>query len=202
MIRTTCTPDFVRAAADIYAAQGVATATVEALVAAVSTFQPVETVCPDPPAALAWIDAAVAAPGAHPLTAMIGAFAPELPWLPAFRSPESDFFGDYTFCEIVGPEAPCQSGVIRFGLYLQTPETDYPMHHHAAIEHYCVLSGEADWQRGENAYLSQPPGQHIKHDSFEWHAMKTFAEPLLAMWLWTGDIDIATYRMLPGKPGP
>jgi hypothetical protein len=174
---------------------------VGSLAASASAFQHVEAPVHESPAAFAWIDAVIAAPDAHPLVAEVGAIVSELPWRPAIRNPEADFKGDYAFCQIAGPDAPCRSDAIRFGLFLQTPGTDYPAHNHAAVEDYYVLSGNAAWQCGDDAYVSQPPGRRIRHDSFEWHAMKTFAEPLLAMWLWTGDIDIATYRILPGKPG-
>jgi hypothetical protein len=195
-------PNLVRSAAEVYAAKGVTASAAESLAGSADLFQPVETTRPEAPAAVVWLDAALTAPGAHPLTGAVGAAVTELPWLPAFRGTEADFCGDYAFCEIVGPDAPCRSEVVRFGLFLQTPDTDYPAHNHAAIEDYYVLSGNAAWQRGDAPYAPVPPGRRIRHDSFEWHAMETFAEPLLAMWLWTGDIDISTYRMLPGNPSP
>lgn len=195
----TSIPDFVRAAAETYSAAGVAASAAEALALSASAFQPDETPRPRAPPALAWLDTVAALPGARPLTASIRPIAVELPWQPAFRSPEADFHGDYTFCEIVGPDAPCRSAVSRFGLFLQAPDTDYPPHSHAAVEDYFVLSGMAAWQRGDESATPVPPGRRITHAPFEWHAMETLAEPLLAMWLWTGDIDIGSYRMLPGK---
>ena len=48
---------------------------------------------------------------------------------------------------------------LRFGLYVQAPESFYPPHSHAAEEFYYVLSGTARWQKGEEAFSLKPPGQ-------------------------------------------
>jgi quercetin dioxygenase-like cupin family protein len=71
---------------------------------------------------------------------------------------------------------------------LIAPETRYPPHAHPAIETYLVIAGTALWSLGTAPGAAQPPGALILHPSGEAHAMRTQAEPLLAIWSWRGDV--------------
>jgi mannose-6-phosphate isomerase-like protein (cupin superfamily) len=66
------------------------------------------------------------------------------------------------------------------------PAAHYPSHAHRAEELYLVLSGTADWQRGDEPFAARRPGAVIIHASSEPHAMQTAQEPLLALYLWRG----------------
>jgi hypothetical protein len=66
------------------------------------------------------------------------------------------------------------------------PATHYPRHRHEAEEIYMPLAGTAAWQQGDGDWRDQLPGTVIHHQPFEPHAMRTHAEPLLALYLWRG----------------
>jgi hypothetical protein len=122
----------------------------------------------------------------------------ELAWsLGDFQMPDS--FGDkFAYVELVGPKGMMPSQTISCGLYLQQQNTFYPSHWHAAVEDYLVISGTADWQTDDGAFVSKPPGAHIEHASNQPHAMQTLEDPLLAMWFWRGDIRDSTYEIVSG----
>lgn len=72
----------------------------------------------------------------------------------------------------------------------------YPLHHHPAAEAYLVLSGDAEWRRGAGRWRWEPPGSVIYHAPGVPHATRAGADPLLAVYLWRG--DLATHaRLLP-----
>ena len=82
----------------------------------------------------------------------------------------------------------------RFGVYFQNPGTWYPLHHHAAEELYLILSGTAEWTRDGIDGQPEPPGTLIHHAPHERHATRTLGEPLLALWVWLGDIEPSVVR--------
>ncbi len=51
-----------------------------------------------------------------------------------------------------------------------------------------MLGGRARWQRGGEPWTARPPGAFILHTSGVAHAMATAAEPLLALYVWYGDM--------------
>lgn len=112
-----------------------------------------------------------------------------LPWRYGYR-PRQDAPGleeAMGWAEIVGPEAPFRSGEVCFGLTLIGPDTFYPPHRHPARELYHVLAGNAAWTAA-GVTVSRPPGAYILHTEDVIHAMGTAAEPLLAIYSWTGDV--------------
>jgi gentisate 1,2-dioxygenase len=94
------------------------------------------------------------------------------------------------FAEIVGPAAPFRSDSVCLGLTLIGPETLYPAHRHPAIELYYVVAGIATWTL-VGVSQDNPPGTFILHPSQAIHAMRTHAEPLLAIYSWSGS-DVRT----------
>ncbi|MEZ5776332.1 MAG: dimethylsulfonioproprionate lyase family protein [Hyphomicrobiaceae bacterium] len=145
--------------------------------------------------ALAHLATTLVATGHLPCIDLVAPIAHRLDWTEGdFVMPES-FRGRYAFVTLVGEGAAIPDSEIYFGLYLQSPDTFYPSHWHAAEEIYTVLSGTALWQRGKDAFAPKPPGSQILHLTYEPHAMDTKAEPLLAMWSWTGEIHGDTYEI-------
>ena len=117
-----------------------------------------------------------------------------MPWVEvSTHDMPAGFKGRYSFCELVRPEAPVRAPDVCFGAYLQFPDTWYPLHWHAAEELYFPLSGTALWTRDGVRDRAEPPGTLIRHGPHERHATRTGAEPLLALWAWTGDLDFASY---------
>ncbi len=153
-------------------------------------------VSPAPLPALAYLDEALAADQAHSLARAIAEHPGDLPWQevdPTLIPP--GYVGRHAFCEIVGPEGIALAERVRLGLYLQAPETFYPAHSHDAEEVYRVVSGTALWQAGSGDFRPVAPGGLVHHRPGEAHAMRTTAQPLLALWGWLGDIGFESYRM-------
>ncbi|MEM7236616.1 MAG: dimethylsulfonioproprionate lyase family protein [Pseudomonadota bacterium] len=132
-----------------------------------------------------------------PLADLMAQFAARLPWTlgeGAVAMP-AGFQGKYRFCEIVGPHGLIRAETIRFGAYLQFANTHYPFHSHSAEEIYLPVSGTARWWRDGVAGEAAPPGTLIRHGPWERHATATGAEPLVALWAWTGEIGFETHRV-------
>ena len=106
-----------------------------------------------------------------------------------------DLAANIGFAELIGPAGPLRSDKIRVGFTFMAPGIFYPLHDHPAVELYFVLSGRAQWTRG-TITAGQDPGTTILHASMEPHAMETATEPLLALYLWTGE-STSPARYLP-----
>jgi quercetin dioxygenase-like cupin family protein len=103
----------------------------------------------------------------------------------------SHFLENYGYAEIAGRGGLAVSDRVAAGLLLLGPETAYPPHAHPATEHYYVLSGTARWGLGDTPPTLRSPGSLIYHPSGVPHQMRTEKEPLLALYLWQGDLDTA-----------
>lgn len=149
-----------------------------------------------PPPALQHLKPALAAPDADPLVATLQPLITTAPWTEGEFAMPSTFAGRFAFVELVGPAGLIAHEQIRFGLYLQSPNTFYPSHMHEAEEIYYVLSGAAEWQCDDDAFAVREPGTPIHHKPWQRHAMRTDNAPLLAIWAWRGAIARESYRML------
>ena len=87
-------------------------------------------------------------------------------------------------------EAPFRSDRVCLGLTLIGPQTLYTKHRHPAIELYHVVAGTAAWTLDDVSRDNQP-GTYILHPSQAVHAMQTRAQPLLAIYFWSGT-DVRT----------
>ena len=114
--------------------------------------------------------------------------APSLNWRQTYTTRDLDraFLDNYGWSEIVGAAGPIDSGRMACGFLLLGPSTLYPLHRHAAEELYVPIRGMAAWQQGDAVWREQPPGAPIHHRSEEPHAMRTAAQPLLALYVWRG----------------
>ncbi len=74
------------------------------------------------------------------------------------------------------------------GFLVLGPRTEYPTHRQAAEEICIPLAGTAFWQRGNRPFAPRPPGMIIHHPSWLPHAMRTSDDPLLALYVWRGDL--------------
>jgi quercetin dioxygenase-like cupin family protein len=112
-----------------------------------------------------------------------------LPWRYSYTT-RADAPGlelNVAWAEFVGPVAPIVSDRVCLGVTLIAPHTLYPLHHHPAVETYFVLSCAATWTAAGHS-KTQSPGAFILHPTNVGHAMRTWAEPLLAVYTWSGDI--------------
>jgi hypothetical protein len=112
--------------------------------------------------------------------------APTLSWRQTYtaREVDAEFLANYAWTEILGPVGPIAAERITSGLLLLGSGTFYPPHRHLAEEIYVPVSGTAEWQQGVQAWISRRPESVIYHRSEERHAMRTAAEPLLALYIW------------------
>jgi mannose-6-phosphate isomerase-like protein (cupin superfamily) len=122
----------------------------------------------------------------------IGPVIRYLPWRYSYppRDDRADLGQHIAFAEIVGPEAPFRSDHVCLGLTLIGPQTLYKMHRHPAIELYHVVAGTAAWTLDDVSRDNQP-GTYVLHPSQAVHAMQTRAQPLLAIYFWSGT-DVRT----------
>ncbi len=96
----------------------------------------------------------------------------------------------YGYVELVGPGRPVESADLLVGLLLLGPDMHYPDHAHPAEEIYHVVAGEADWWREDEGWRRKGPGTLIHHAPMVRHAMRTAGEPLLALYCWTGRVQV------------
>lgn len=154
-----------------------------------------------------WVAGLQAAEDLGPLAGLVQALEALGPWLawtqnPNYRRspPATGFLDSYGYAVIAGPAdgPPALIGhaALALGVLLLGPHTHYPLHHHPAIEIYVPL-GAAEWWRGDGPWRPEPPGAVIHHASDVAHATRTGDAPLLAIYLWAG--DLGTHARLAGK---
>lgn len=122
---------------------------------------------------------------------------PSLTWTqnPNYRRtpPSERFLDNYGYAVIAGPRggppALLQHEGCALGVLLLGPETVYPCHHHPATEVYVPLTA-AEWWREQGPWRSEAAGTAIFHGSNVPHATRTSAQPLLAIYMWRGDLAI------------
>lgn len=136
-------------------------------------------------------EAAVADTGPQVVRDLVAAVlrsAGEMAWRQTYTQQESsaDFLDNYGYAELLGLNGPQWSERLAAGFLLLGADTFYPRHRHAAEELYLPLYGRADWQQGDTVWRAREPGTLIHHRSEEPHAMRTGANPLLALYLWRG----------------
>jgi hypothetical protein len=113
---------------------------------------------------------------------------PALPW--DYQYPEQGLAERIGFAEVIGPDGPLDAPLCRVGFTLMAADTFYPLHAHPAVELYWVVAGRAEWSQSQTRRMV-PPGEFVLHGCNEPHAMRTFAEPLLALYCWSGDVQTA-----------
>ena len=149
---------------------------------------------------LAWLNGLLplAAPAARGLVSTLVAAADALEWRQTYTAADfgPSFLDRYGWSELIGLRGPIPSTEIACGVMLLGPEIDYPAHAHEAEELYLPLAGTALWLRGEESWRSRPPGEPIHHPSWMPHAMRTQAEPLLALYVWRGGALAAKSKIM------
>jgi quercetin dioxygenase-like cupin family protein len=150
------------------------------------------------PVCRCWAPALAAAreqPGLAAIAHSLQVLGPYLAWTqnPNYRQspPSAGFLNDYGYAVVAGPAGGPRSLVthpsLALGVLLLAPRTHYPRHHHPATELYLPLN-PAQWWRGEGPWRDEAPGAVIHHAPNVAHATQAGDEPLLAIYLWTGDL--------------
>jgi hypothetical protein len=117
------------------------------------------------------------------------------------RPPDAGFLANYGYFVVAGPAdgppAFIETPSLALGLLLLGPGTLYPAHRHPAEELYIPLAGDGEWQNGDAPWRTEPAGAVIHHPSGVSHATRAGKTPLLAAYLWRG--ELATYARLSGR---
>jgi len=143
---------------------------------------------------------------AEPLSSALRALGPSLSWTqnPNYRRqpPGPAFLEKYGYAVIAGP-ADGPPGLmldlrLAIGVLLLGPGTHYPLHEHPAVEVYYTLTSEGEWWKGAGPWRREPPATAVYHAPNVPHAMRAASSPLLAVYLWRG--DLATHaRLTPAR---
>jgi hypothetical protein len=147
-----------------------------------------------------FLAAALTATGG-PLVTALAALTPSLAWTqnPNYRRqpPDPTFLDNYGYAVLAGPtEGPpalITEPRLALGVMLLGPHTHYPLHAHPAVEVYYTLT-TGEWWRGDGPWRVWGPGTAIHHPPHLRHATRAGAAPLLAVYLWRG--DLATHASL------
>ena len=138
---------------------------------------------------------------AEPQGELMQAFVAAMPAF-AWREPPQKDAGNYLVGRsagnvIIGPEGAFPAEDLRFGAFMISPETVYPLHAHAAEELYIVIGGSGRWWIDDAPYSPRQPGDVVHIPSWTPHAIRTDAEPVLTLWVWMGDVSFESYRFEP-----
>jgi len=133
---------------------------------------------------------------AEPLSSALRDLGPSLSWTqnPNYRRqpPSSEFLENYGYAVIAGP-ADGPPGLVvdarlAVGVLLLGPGSLYPLHEHPAIEIYFTLTSEGEWWKGAGPWRREAPATAIYHAPHVRHATRAGSTPLLAVYLWSGDL--------------
>ena len=132
--------------------------------------------------------AAIAGGGAEALAQCLARHAGALRWAQTYTEADfgRGFLDRYGWTELVGTRGHFASDTVAAGFLLLGPGVVYPDHHNVAEEIYVPLTPGTEWRKGDGAFLRRGAGETIHHPSNVSHAMRTGAEPLLALYLWRG----------------
>ena len=152
--------------------------------------EPSRRVSPRELPVLEWVDdlEQVAVPETRALVSMFVESARRLAWAQTYSREDfgDAFLARYAWTELIGLRGPIASSKIAAGFLLLGPDVEYPLHSHEAEELYLPVAGTAKWRREYEDWTRRAPGTTIYHASCVPHAMKTQAEPLLAVYVWRG----------------
>lgn len=98
------------------------------------------------------------------------------------------FMDNYGYFQIIGPAGLVESSHLAVGVLLLGENLRYPEHAHPALEIYYPVCGVALWSHGGSPPRLQASGELVYHAANEQHAMETRKEPLVALYIWSGDV--------------
>jgi hypothetical protein len=99
------------------------------------------------------------------------------------------YMDNYAYAELIGPAGLWPGNDFRMGFLVLGPHLHYRDHSHAAPELYWLLTGPSEWRSGSAGFASRDQGDMIWHPAHMVHATRTGAVPLLALYIWTSDVE-------------
>jgi mannose-6-phosphate isomerase-like protein (cupin superfamily) len=132
--------------------------------------------------------AAIAGEAERALIGKLAASAGALHWGQTYTATDfgEAFVENYGWLEVFGTRGHFTNERVAAGLLILGPNLLYPDHHHLAEEIYIPLTGGTGWCKGGGLFVERDAGEVVHHPSNVSHAMRTGAEPLLALYLWQG----------------
>ncbi|WP_420587788.1 dimethylsulfonioproprionate lyase family protein [Marivita sp.] len=120
-----------------------------------------------------------------------------LPWgsNPVEDNTEANIAAMISVATLMGPEGPIPAPDVRLGLVYMRPDCYYPLHIHDADETYVILGGQALWTAGDDVQM-RGSGDMVHHPSLMPHAFRTGPEGFVALWRWSGDINLHSYAFV------
>jgi hypothetical protein len=172
--------------------------------ASIDWAMPARTVEPKGLACLRHLDRLTASAG-EPAQRLVGVLArhrDSFRWGQTYTTADFSrhFIDNYGWMELFGTRGHFDNQEVAAGFLILGPGIEYPDHHHLAEELYVPLAGRAEWRKGQGPFLPRASGEVIHHPSRVNHAMRTAAEPLLALYLWRGG-PLAEKSTVTGRAG-
>jgi quercetin dioxygenase-like cupin family protein len=154
---------------------------------------------PVPPCLLDAGIRAVLANSDHPAATAVRDACDLLPWgsNPVEGNTEAEIAAMISVATLMGPEGPIPAPDVRLGLVYMRPDCYYPLHIHDADETYVILAGQALWTAGDDV-RTRGVGDMVHHPSLMPHAFRTGSDGFLALWRWSGDINLHSYAFVEG----
>lgn len=123
-----------------------------------------------------------------PLLQLLAGHGHRLCWGQTYTAEDfgQHFLDNYGWVELIGTRGHFVSDTIAAGFLVLGPDIVYPDHRHIAEELYLPLTGGTEWRMDEGSFVARAAGDVIHHPSNVAHAMRTGAEPLVALYLWRG----------------
>ncbi|MBU3021203.1 dimethylsulfonioproprionate lyase family protein [Aestuariibacter sp. A3R04] len=147
-----------------------------------------------------WLDQALESALAEPhdndhllsLCQATQAVLPCCPWTPGYDEKDvgSAFKQYFAYATLVGDGGIIPCSYFSTGITLIAPDFFYDWHHHPAIEIYLNLTPGSMWGINKAPLDEKKLGDIIIHPSQIAHAMHCEKAPILAPWLWAGDVNV------------
>jgi hypothetical protein len=146
----------------------------------------------DPPASISrYLPSLAAAMPSTPATTAIRPLIDRVDWYQIFDSGDipGNLATGLVAGQIIGGRGLLTSGDLYLGLFLLAPQVTYPLHQHASLEIYCVLSGAVSIRHGRAKPAQRiEAGGHSVTPPHQVHELRTGEEACLIAYIWTGDL--------------
>ncbi len=157
-----------------------------------------------PPMVTARLPALLDAMPVSPLAEVLRPLARDLDWYQIFDTAHTDaaLAGGLMAGQVIGGRGLLHSQDLYLGLFLLAPHVTYPLHQHAALEIYHVLSGEIYIRHGrEKLSMHIGAGEHSVTPPHQVHELRTGGEACLIAYVWTGDLTGENWWWEPQEDG-
>jgi len=122
---------------------------------------------------------------------LISNLSPFVSWENGYNEDEvgKEFLSKYGFFELIGPTGHFETS--DMGLYVNFLDMNshYPWHNHEAEELYFIVSGEAKFEKGNEAPVILKPEDTCFHKSNQPHRITTTDKKILSFVIWKNKFE-------------